>query len=267
MRSSLPSHRASSLLGLGFLAVACGDPTDAPRLRIPVTTESMDPIPVVTDLGYEMSLSTARIAIQDVLFTATGEVQAASWWRRRATHALMPPAYAHPGHAEGGEVTGELLGRFVVEGVGPSRELGIGTLLAGTYAGVNFTFDRGSLEVLGAGDPLIEHTAFLSGTARRNGEAVAFTVIIDSPEGRALLGVPFSAELRADSAGHLGLRFHSRNPFGADTLFDGIDFLALDRDDDRELRIQPGSADVEEAYNAIRRRFQTHDFFSVQHEN
>ena len=56
------------------------------------------------------------------------------------------------------------------------------------------------------------------------------------------------------------------DPLEMDTLFDGVDFAALDRDGDGRIQIAPDSSDEETvaAYNAIRRTFQTHDHFVVQ---
>ena len=137
------------------------------------------------------------------------------------------------------------------------------TLIAATYSASNFTFDRGSPEQLGAGDPLVGHTAIISGTATKDATTVAFTIIVDSPEGRKLVGAPFEADVGQDATGALSLRFNTLDPLEGDGLFDAIDFSALDADGDGELVIEPDVPDVEDAYDAFRRVFQTHDHYSI----
>jgi hypothetical protein len=55
-----------------------------------------------------------------------------------------PRAWAHPGHYSGGDVTGELVGEFILDWIGgDGMALGTADLLAGDYNGFNFTFRRG----------------------------------------------------------------------------------------------------------------------------
>ena len=103
---------------------ACSEPSEAPRVELPVVVDASQVVPVTTDLGYEVELSSARIVMDDLLFTVAGEVHAASLWRP-VSEFVVPTAYAHPGHYQGGEVSGELLGTFVVDWPAEhGRELG-----------------------------------------------------------------------------------------------------------------------------------------------
>lgn len=260
--------RLTALLGCAISFSSCDAPDEAPRVALRVEADDSALEPVTNDLGFEIELTTARIAVDDIKFTVAGEEHASSSVWRVFSDAVIPTAHAHPGHHQGGEVTGELLGEFVAEWFvsADADPLGEATLLTGTYSGANFTFGRGSLERLGGSDPLVGHTAILSGTATRTDQVVSFTIVIDSPEDRELVGAPFQATLGADASGTLKLRLHTRDEFEGDTLFDALDFMALDHDGDGAVVIEPGVAEVEDAYNTFRRGFQSHDFYSITYE-
>ena len=245
----------------------CGDAVEAMRVDLPVVVDGRGSAEVTTDLGYRVELTEARIALRDVLFTIAGEVDTGSALRRLADF-LMPAAYAHPGHFEGGDVTGELRGQFVADWIGSTGgTLGVATLIAGTYTAANFTFDRGSVDAgLSPDDVLVGHTARLTGQAERAGTRVDFTVVVDSPDGRELVGAPFEASIGEEATGILALRFTLVDPIEGDTLFDGVDFAALDDDRDGQVSIEPEVPNVETAYHRLRRTFQSHDHFSVHHE-
>ncbi len=246
--------------------VGCGQASEAPRVQLPVLVDGTAVGAVTTDLGYEVELSSARVAFSNLVFTVAGEVHTASIWHRLAD-TIIPTAHAHPGHYQGGDVTGELVGDYVVDWVADDgRELGVATLIAASYSAANFTFGRGPAEALDGDDALIGHTALLTGTATRDNHLVSFTIVVDSPEGRVLVGAPFEAELGENATGALYLRFSPLDPLEGDTIFDAIDFAALDADDDGILSIEPGVAAVEDAYNSFRRAFQTHDHYSVEHQ-
>lgn len=254
------------LTAVWLSALSCGDPSEAPRVELPLVVDASGVGTVTTDLGYEVELSEVRVVIRDVLFTIAGEAHTASLWRG-LSEALLPRAHAHPGHYQGGDVTGELPGLFVVDWLGEEgRELGVATLIAGTYTAANFTFERGSADTLPPGDPLIGHTALLSGTASKSGQQVRFTVVIDSPEGRTLVGAPFEAQIGTSASGRLLFRFETRDPLEGDTFADGIDFFELNSDSDGVVRIDSNTAETEEAYNVIRRTFQTHDHYAIRYQ-
>lgn len=262
--------RMRSIMGVLFTlaagAISCDVPSEAPRVELAVAVDATASAPVTNDLGYEVVLSEARVALRNVVFTVAGEASASLW--DVASEALVGTAYAHPGHLQGGEVTGELLGEYVLDWVAEDqRVLGDATLIATTYQAANFTFARGSEMNLDATDPLIGHTAILSGSATRGTDVVMFTIVVDSPEDRELIGAPFDTTLTELSAGRLGVRLDVLDPIEGDTLFDELDFTALDADGDGVLRIDPDAADgLGDAYNLFRRRFQTHDHYSVHYE-
>ena len=255
----------AALIICAWMGGACDEPTEAPRVQLPVVVSAQGVAPVTTDLGYDVRLTSARVALSGVVFTVAGEEHAGSM-ASRVYEALVPSARAHPGHYQGGEVTGELAGAFVIDWIAQdARELGVATLLAGTYNGANFTFERAG--ELAGDDALPGHTAVLQGTATRQGAVVSFTIVLDSPAGRVLVGAPFEAAIDEDTTGTLALHFNTSDVLEGDTLFDGIDFSTLDADADGQLLIQPDEPAVEDAYNTVRRAFQTHDHYAVTLEN
>lgn len=264
---SARSRKLKVVLGCAALACAatCSSAQEAARVVLPVVVDSAGVAPLTTDLGYTVTLSEARVALGGVVFTIAGEAHVASAWEVPSlSELLIPSAEAHPGHYQGGEVTGELPGSFVIDwAADDGRALGDATLLAGRYTAANFTFERGAEGVLPAGDALIGHTAALAGVASRDGRQVRFTILIDAPEGRALVGAPFEAKLGASSAGTIGLRLTPHDELEGDTLFDEVDFFALDADGDGVLRIEPGDRAVEGAYHTLRRALMTHDQYAV----
>jgi hypothetical protein len=263
-RRNLIAH-ATLLMSMWGVA-SCDDPSEAPRVELPVAVDASGVAPLTTDLGYAVEVTSARVALEGLVFTVAGEAHTASLWRK-LSDAVVPPAVAHPGHFQGGEVTGELPGEFVVEWPAEDgRELGVATLIAGTYSAANFTFARGAADDLGADDPLVGHTAIVTGTATKDGQTTTFTFVVDSPEGRVLVGAPFEAEVTEDAAGTLNIQFHPADALEGDTLFDAIDFAALDGDGDGAVTVSPDDPDVEDAYILFRRTFQTHDHYTITYE-
>ena len=262
----ITSQRQPMLVAL-FLLAACGEATEPARVELPVVIDASGIEAVVTDLGYGVELTEVRVALEDLVFTVAGEAHAASLWKR-VSDFFVGPAHAHPGHYQSGDVVGELRGSFVLDWLGDDGvEIGHATLLPGTYTAANFTFSRGSVdEGLENSDSLIGHTAILAGTATVGSESLEFTITVDSPEGRELVGAPFAVSIDEGSAGRLLLRFVTVDPLEQDTVFDGIDFAVLDDDNDGQVRIGPDVVEVEEAYNTFRRTFQTHDHFEVRYE-
>ncbi len=257
-----------------LLLVACGEPTEAPRVTLPVVVDGSGVTPVTTDLGYEVQVTTLRVAVSDLVFTVAGEVHTASVWDRISTalastttlasSALIPQAHAHPGHYQGGEVTGELRGDFVLDWTADDGvELGAANLIAATYSAANFTFGHGAADTLGDDDPLVGHTAIVAGVATRDSDSVTFTIVVDSPDDRALVGAPFDATVQASDMGPLQFRVNTFDALEGDTLFDAIDFVALDTDGDGDLLITPDGIETQDAYNVFRRVFQTHDHYSI----
>lgn len=262
---SLKQYTVCWLLALA--ASSCADPSEAPRVELPVVVDSSGARSVTTDLGYDVELTAARIAVADLAFSVAGEEHTARLWRR-AVDAVIPTAHAHPGHHQGGEVTGELPGEFVVDWVADNgRQLGTAELITGSYTAADFTFARATEQLVDTDDPLLGRTALLTGIADRGGDQIEFTVIIDSPDGRQLVGAPFEADLDQGARGRLLMRFQTRDPVDGNTLFDGVEFTELVSDDDGHVVISPESTDNDAAYNRLRRAFQRHDFYSFHHED
>ncbi len=260
--------RFTTLALSSSLFAACARPEEAPRVELPVVVDASGVTRVTTDLGYTVELVEARVMVRDLVFLVAGEAHANGPWRA-ISELLIPSAFAHPGHVQGGTVTGELRGRFLLDFLpgGDDAELGWATLLVGAYGSANFVFARAEAsDGLAPDDPLLGHTALLRGHASKGGDTVAFTALIDSPEGRELTGAPFELEVTAASRERLGIRLLTEDALEGDTVFDGIDFAALDVDGDGALSIEPATEEpsVRDALNQLRRTFQTHDHFEVR---
>lgn len=268
--------RRTGLLLLLALFVGCS-PAEAVRVELPVLVDGSGLEAAATDLGWTIEFEQARVALADLYFTTAGEIHMGrqpglgGQLLSRLAGGFISTAHAHPGHFQGGEIIGELQGTFVVDFANEDgRELGLATLIVGDYEAVNFRLARASADEVDAADALLGHTALLSGTATGpGGEVVSFTVVIDSPEDREIIGVPFDATVAEDSTFEIGLRMLSSDPFEADHLFDGIDFGQLDAVDGAAdgvlMLIDPEATEVgpelTDAYYQVRREFQTHDLF------
>ena len=262
----------SALLVIGgaVAPVGCTGPVDAPVVELPVEVlwqgGSFETTAVDGEEPYHIELEDVRIAIRGMVFTIAGELHGSN----DALPAFRPSrAFAHPGHYQGGDVTGEMPGRFIIDWTREDgRGLGQASLIAGTYEAANFVFDRADETQLDASDVLIGHTAYFSGTASRGGVSTHFAIAIDSPIDRELVGVPFEAEVSASDAAErsLAFEFHPVDDLEGDTFFDGVDFEALDQDGDGELTLGEGETDaeLEAVYNLIRRIFQTHDHYRIE---
>ena len=256
------------LTGLLLLcAAACSDPKESVVVELPVHVDASALETTETDLGYAVELSEARIMVKDLTFAMAGEAHTASLLRETYDW-LIPTSFAHPGHFQGGDITGELRGRFLLDWLpGKSQDVGQATLLEGKYTNANFIFIRASDDDVGPDDELLSHTAILRGSADKGDRSIEFLALIDSPDDRPLTGVPFEFEVKASSPrAELHLFLELRDPLEGDSLFDGLDFLALDEDDDGQVSILPESDDatLSDAYNLLRRTLQTHDNYEVR---
>lgn len=250
---------------IALTSLSCGGPEEAVSVELPVVVDPSGVTTVTTDLGYEVQLTEARAMVENFAFTIAGEAHTASLWQKVSDY-LVPNAFAHPGHYQGGDVTGELRGKYLLNWVpGGEVALGMATLLVGDYKSVNFTFSQAGAEVVAADDPLLGHTAILRGQASRGDDSIEFVAILDSPEDRELVGVPFEFEVKETSTEQLNVRLDPKDPLEGDTLFDGLDFVDLDTDGDGQVVIEATATEavVVDAYNLLRRTFQTHDHFEV----
>lgn len=247
--------RSRVALLLAAAAAACVPSQEAESVRLQVAVDGSQLGDVVNDLGYEVHLEAAKLAIGDVGFTISGEMHGAtaSLWR-----LVVPTAWAHPGHYAGGDVTGVMSGMFVADFLsGDGATLGEALLIVGDYNGANIDLRVASdAEDV---DPLKDHTAYFAGTARRGGQTIVFTAALDVDAGVQVVGAPFEDTITVDSQGPLRLQLIARDPTGGLTLFDGLDFAALDGDGDGQVAIVPGDA----AHNVFRRALATHVFYDV----
>ncbi len=267
-------------LALFVLTLGCL-PSEAPRVELALVVDGSGLATSATDLGWTIEFEQVRMAIGELEFTTAGEVHQAkqasggAWSNAGAVllGLVLPSAHAHPGHYQGGEVIGELPGAFVLDFIaGEGAELGKATLIVGEYTAANFLFRRASADELAPGDPLTGHTAILAGTATQGEQAIAFTLVIDSPLDRQLVGAPFEATIEEQSEVELGFQWLSADPYEGDHFFDGIDFAALDAADGAVdqvvILIDPERdpampAALVDAYDNLRRDFQTHDLFDI----
>jgi hypothetical protein len=246
-------------------------------VALPVVVDGSCVQSVTTDLGYAVEVHTARLALGDLQFAVAGEVHMAS---RRSSPArakvgfvhslLFSRAHAHPGHYTGGEVTGELPGRFVVDWIaGSGNELGTGTLFEGLYDSANMTLDQADAAEVAPDDPLLGHSALITGTATKDGVELPFVALVDSPTGRQIVGFPFDLRVDGDTSARLGLALCTVDPLEGDTLFDGLDFALLAKASSgsfagqvvlEETSTEPNLA----AYQLLKRTLQTHDHFIIR---
>jgi hypothetical protein len=253
------------------LLAACGlDSQQAPQVQLPVVVDSSGMGAFDNDLGYHIEITTMRVAFDNVEFTTGGEMHASLL--RRVGGALqelvIPTAYAHPGHYAGGEIAGEMDGRFVVDWLADGTEVGTATMLGTRYNGANFVFTRATANDVPQDDPLLGHTMQLAGSASRDGQSWSFHGFVDEEEGKRVIGLPIGEDIEAGSAtpyvdadtdATLGLQMLLVDPFEPDTAFDKLDFVELDGDGDGDVELVVGEA----ANNLVLRQLQVHDQYAV----
>jgi hypothetical protein len=240
---------------------ACSPSGDEPAtVYLPVRADGAELLECTNDEGWAVRLAEFRLAVRNIELTLEGETHARLF--DRLSDLLVPRALAHPGHSAGGEVAGELSGDFLLElSVDEPQPLGDAALLTGDYFGVNLTFRRaGESDGLPDDDPLPGHTAFVSGTATRDDETVDFTAVLDVKKGTQMVGGPFELEVTEQTEAVLALRVYTIDPSEGDTLFDGLDFAALDGDGDGEVHIEPGQA----AHNVLMKTLIRHDHYGIE---
>jgi hypothetical protein len=180
---------------------------------------------------------------------------------------VVPSAWAHPGHYQGGEVIGGLDGRFVVNLL-ERESLGIGEFITDDYEAANFAFDLATDTDVSDKDAILGHTALFRGTATKDDVELEFTILLDAPDGRELVGAPFPFTIEEDTQETVGFRFLPTDPYENDTFFDGVDFASLTPDDEGHVVISPESPEgpAQDAYVILRRTFMTHDHYEFTFE-
>jgi hypothetical protein len=238
---------------------SCHAGSEPEQVTLPVVADGSGLEPFTTAEGYRVELSSLRVALSDIELTVEGEAHAGLWLRLR--RLVVPVAWAHPGHYAGGEVTGELLGDFVVDAFsGRDELLGQAAMLAGAYHGMNFTFRRLSAGSSTGDDPLVGHTIQFAGHAEREGTKYPFSGVLDIEAETVMVGAPFDFNAGDDEAEELVFRLLMVDPSSEnDTVFDGVNFAELTTAGS-ELVIEPGSA----THNLLRRRIQVHDHWRLE---
>ncbi len=240
-----------SVLAIGVCSPEGEEPA---RLTLPFVVSDAGIEPVENAEGWTVTLSAFRLAVADIEFTIEGETHAS------LSDLIVPPAMAHPGHYAGGEVTGELLGRFILDLQGGEHPVGDATLLTGEYHGVNLGFRvADEQDGLDEDDPLLGHTAHLEGVATQGDRAIDFSATLDVAEGTEMVGGPFELSLTEETEGVMVLRVLTLDPSEGDTLFDGLDFGALDEDGDDAVEIAPGTAE----HNVLMKTLIRHDHYDT----
>ena len=248
-------------LVLTTLALGVCDPEgeEPSPVSLPVVTDGSQVVPCANAEGWTVEVASFRAAVRDLELTIEGETHASLL--RRASELAVPSASAHPGHYAGGEVTGELPGDFVLDFVaGDGAPLGEAAALPGDYNGMNLYFRAATTaDGLADGDPLVGHAAVISGTATKDATTVQFEAVLDVEDGTQMVGGPFELAVGAGTAATLGLALYTIDPSEGDTLFDGLDFGALDSDGDGDLAIAAG----DEAHNVLMKTFVRHDHWGL----
>lgn len=247
----------AALSALFLLALCvCGGTSDAVLVERPIGVDSAGMGEVVNDLGWTVRADAFRVVMEDIELTSGGEPHASLLDPLSA--AIFGRAYAHPGHTTGGEVLGELLGRFVIDfAAGDEAVLGEATLVAATYEGASFTFARaGPEDAVAEEDPLFAHTVWIEGVATKGAATLPFTIAVEQDEGRRVEGAAFSYEAREGDEGALGIALLLEDPTEGRTVFDGVDFATL-----------PGDGHVPAEHEAsimLKRALQAHAFWALR---
>lgn len=237
------------------LLLACGASEDAARIRAEVHTPLTKSQRLETDLGYEVELVEARVVAQAIHFLVPERMSS------RMKRILFPRAWAHPGHHHGGEIAGELVGPLLIDWIPGGRELGHATLLPGSYAGAAYSFTPGAGKV--QEEPLFSHVAFLQGVAKKEERSQAFVVRIRTPPRPEVDGIPFQAGIVEGERPRLELRLVLRHD--GESLFDGVDFLALGGGNDMLLLSSEAESEAaREAFERISDALFDHRFHEVR---
>ena len=247
----------STLWIAGLFIQVCASDTEEPApVTLGVSTDKTHIVTVTNDEGWSVSLDEFQLAVKDLEFTTGGETHA----RKPPAAWLISSAHAHPGHAAGGEVIGELSKKILFDMNQAPASVGKASLLPGDYNGMNLHF-RNADEADGLDDdaPILGHAAYLSGTATKDDTSIEFEAFLDIAPKSEMIGGPFTAQIDSSSSGTISLQFFTKDPAEGDTLFDGLAFDELDEDGDQQVTI----ADGDIAHNILSKTIQRHDHYGM----
>jgi hypothetical protein len=224
---------------------ACSETaTEAKRVQVELWGGSIEASSTPSDTGWTVELDSAQFAATNLELTILGEThlaQPTQRWPAVVWSLFGGTARAHPGHYAGGEVTGEVVGPFVVNyGGAGAQALARGEALAGDYNGANLTFTHADA-LGGASVRLVGRATDAEGTV------VPFDTALDLDEGVQVVGLPYDADLGAGEVHRVSLVLQVRDDETGGHLFDGIDFQNI------------GAAET----NRLRRQLVRHDFHAL----
>jgi hypothetical protein len=217
------------------------------------------------NLGWIVKTDKFKLAVKNFEFTIGGEMHPRFSLLQKISSFIEPAAFAHPGHEAGGEVTGQLNGIWVLNmKSGTFSTIGTATLLEGEYHGFNFYFAKATVaDGLAAGDPVIGHSAYIAGSAVKDGKTISFTAQLDEDAGMRVIGGIFKHTVKDGDTSTMVLRVEDwvdlEGMLAPVSLYDNIDFGALDTDDDGVVVIVPGQP----AHNILKKQLYNHDFYYV----
>ena len=166
-------------VSLGALLLSC-EAEEAKTVSVPMVASGHAMFDVENDRGNTIRFTQAQIVVDTFTFSSglASESDDDGTVASALTHLsswLIPQARAHPGHAEGGAVLGELAGHHVLTFTPASEQpVGDATFLLGDITGLNWVFGTADVDDVDREDALLGHTAVLSGEAQRGGDVCNF---------------------------------------------------------------------------------------------
>ncbi|MBN2340717.1 MAG: hypothetical protein JXX29_03870 [Deltaproteobacteria bacterium] len=250
---------ASVLLGGWLLWVGCEPSGEEPQeVALPMTFDASGLVSTTNVAGWQVTVTAFDVCVQNVEFTQEGEEHTSLL--RSISNFVVPEVMAHPGHLAGGDVTGTLQGQWSVSFFGDSAPLGDAVLLEGEYNGFNMSFCVAGAEVGVAADAKVfGHHAFMAGIADNGTQQIQFELFVDVTDDPLMYGGVFEMDVTPDSERTLSLRPVMLDPYENDSFFEGVDFGALDEDNDGVVSIESGSA----AHNILMKSLLNHDHWYV----
>ncbi len=206
------------LLALLMGAASCGETLGRPVLfEIGLEVDAGDdddPASFSTATGWEVELEQAVIAVGPIYLYENRPIASvpddASEWGLQALvsgvgELLLPTAHAHAGDNifDGGVLKGEMLHQIAFDLLAAPSRVGLGTArgIAGPVGSFSVILWEPTGQTLGATDALGDYHAYVSGTASKDGQTIAFeggVVIPDIGVNRRVDGLAADFELDDD---------------------------------------------------------------------